>query len=84
MYNHNGYWVKGGTRVGKGGTALKCSDDCIEDDKCVAINYHYLGPQKGECYHYQGIANLIQANEKVHSSTHTLLTKAYIRCPGKI
>ena len=84
MYSHNGYWMNGGTSLGTEGNVAQCAEDCIEDDTCVAINYHYSGSQRGECFHYRGISILNQVNEKVHSSTHPQLTKAYIRCPGRI
>ena len=82
MFNHEGYWRYGGSGVGLKDTAVECANDCIQDDKCVAINYHHSGSQKGVCWHYKNIANLNKASEKAHSIAQAQLSKAYMRCPG--
>ena len=81
MWSHDGFWFKGGALVGKKDTDSKCAEDCIEDDKCVAINYYHSGIKKEECYIYYGRANLNKGNQIANSHTKTR-TKAYVRCQG--
>ena len=80
-WSHNGFWKPGGSLMGHKNTALKCAEPCLEDPKCVAINYHHSGDSPQACYHYHDRTTLKYPNQMETKFTKSHM-KAYIKCRG--